>query len=149
MQLQKAAGISLDYVGTKGGAQALKDVISGAVDSGFNNMSDAIRAGEKVRILAIADTQRHSFLPSVATFRELGIDVDNASVNYRGIMVPKGTPPGIISKLEQSFRKMFKSPTVRNKMEEGGSPLNIMSRNEVLSMWSQRHETLKTLLRGL
>jgi tripartite-type tricarboxylate transporter receptor subunit TctC len=36
-------------------------------------------------------TKRHPLLPDVPTFKELGVDwVDGA---YRGIGVPKGTPP--------------------------------------------------------
>ena len=35
------------------------------------------------------------FLPDVPTLKEQGYDIDNASVNFRGVMVPKGTPEAI------------------------------------------------------
>ncbi len=34
-------------------------------------------------------------------------------------------------------------------MKAGGSPMHVMSRDEVLAMWSARQETLKDLLAGL
>jgi len=149
LQLSNSANVSLDYQTAKGGAAALKQVINGEVDAGINNMSDAFRSRDQLRILAIADVERHRFVPDVPTFRELGVNVDNASVNFRGIMVPKGTPLSIISKLEREFLNMFDDPIVLNRMEEGGSPMRVMGRDEVLSMWNQRQASLQTLLKGL
>ena len=43
--------------------------------------------------LAVAMDKRHPLLPDVPTFRELGVDwVDGA---YRGVGVPKSTPPEV------------------------------------------------------
>ena len=35
------------------------------------------------------------------------------------------------------------------KMEAGGSPMHIMTRDEVIEMWAQRQQTLNELLAGL
>lgn len=149
LQMSKSAAINLDYQTAKGGAAALKQVINSEVDAGINNMSDAFRSRDKLRILAIADLERHRFVPDVPTFRELGVDVDNASVNYRGIMVPKGTPIPIIQKLEVEMLNMFDDPVVINRMEQGGSPMLVMNREKVLSMWNERQASLQQLLKGL
>jgi len=51
----------------------------------------AIANKSKVRALAVAMEKRHPLMPDVPTFRELGVDwVDGA---YRGIGMPKSTPP--------------------------------------------------------
>jgi tripartite-type tricarboxylate transporter receptor subunit TctC len=80
---------------------------------------------------------------------ESGLDVDNASVNFRGVMVPKGTPQGIIDKLAATVPTMFDNKRVKGKMKAGGSPMHVMTRDEVLAMWAAREETLKELLAGL
>lgn len=152
LQMEKAGGMKLAYIPTKGGgAAAMKAVIAGDTMAGINNLSDAFRAREagNVKILAVADLERNEFLPDVPTMMEAGLGVDNSSVNFRGVMVPKGTPQAIIDKLSATVPEMFANGRVAGKMKAGGSPMNIMTRDEVLAMWAAREETLKELLAGL
>ncbi len=152
LQIEKAAGVKMTYIPTKGGgAAAMKAVIAGDVLGGVNNLSDAFRAREagNVKILGVADLERNEFLPDVPTMMEQGLDVDNSSVNFRGVMVPKGTPQAVINKLAATVPEMFKNKRVAKRMKAGGSPMHIMTRDEVLAMWEQREATLKDLLAGL
>ena len=152
LQLEKAAGVKLAYIPTKGGgAAAMKAVIAGEVMAGVNNLSDAFRAQEagNVKILGVFDLERNEFLPDVPTMKEQGMDIDNASVNFRGIMVPKGTPQEVIDKLSATVPEMFANARVAKKMKAGGSPMHIMTREEVQAMWAARQETLAELLEGL
>lgn len=149
LQLEKAAAVKLDYQTAKGGAAALAQVVEGQVMSGFNNMSDVYRLGDKVRVLAIADLRRHAVMPRVPTFKELAVDVDDSSVNFRGIMVPRGTKQSVIDLLSDAAEKMFTSPLVVERMREGGSPMKVMSREEVTTMWKERQLYLTELLKGL
>lgn len=152
LQIDKAAGTKMAYIPTKGGgAAAMKAVIAGEVLGGINNLSDAFRAQEagNVKILGVADLERNAFLPDVPTMMEQGLDVDNSSVNFRGVMVPRGTPPEVIEKLSATVPEMFANSRVAKKMEAGGSPMHIMTRDEVIEMWAQRQQTLNELLAGL
>lgn len=152
LQIEKAAGVKMTYIPTKGGgAAAMKAVIAGDVLGGVNNLSDAYRAREagNIKILGVADLERNEFLPDVPTMAEQGLDVDNASVNFRGVMVPKGTPQAVIDKLAATVPEMFKNKRVAKRMKAGGSPMHIMTRDEVLAMWEAREATLKVLLKGL
>ncbi len=153
LQIEKASGTKLAYIPTKGGgAAAMKAVIAGDVIAGVNNLSDAYRAQSagNVKILAIADVQRNEqFLPDVPTLMESGYDVDDSSVNFRGLMVPKGTDPAIIDMLAAKVPAMFESARVKKQMDAGGSPLKIMKRDEVLQMWKDREVYLTELLAGL
>lgn len=152
LQLEKAAGVKMAYIPTKGGgAAAMKAVIAGDVMGGVNNLSDAFRAAQagNVKILGVFDLERNAFLPDVPTLKEQGFEIDNASVNFRGVMVPKGTPQEIIDRLAATVPEMFKNKRVAKKMKAGGSPMHIMTRDEVLEMWAAREVTLKELLAGL
>jgi len=152
LQLEKAAGVKLAYIpNNKGGAGAMKAVIAGEVLGGVNNLSDAFRAQQagNIKILGVFDLERSDFLPDVPTMAEQGFDIDNSSVNFRGVMVPKGTPQPIIDKLAETVPEMFKNPRVAKQMKAGGSPMHIMTRDEVLEMWAAREETLQELLSGL
>ena len=153
LQIEKATGAKLAYIPTAGGgAAAMKAVIGGDVVAGINNLSDAFRAREagNVKILAVADLERsEEFLPDVPTMMEAGYEVDNASVNFRGVMVPAGTDAEIIDMLAEKVPAMFASDRVAKQMAAGGSPMKIMSREEVQEMWAARQETLTELLADL
>ncbi|MEM7750540.1 MAG: tripartite tricarboxylate transporter substrate binding protein [Pseudomonadota bacterium] len=153
LQMMKVTGTKMAYIPTKGGgAAAMKAVIAGNVLAGVNNLSDAFRARKagNVKILAVADNERNKdFLPDVPTFKEAGYAVDNSSVNFRGLMVPKGTPKAIIDKLAAQVPKMFAHPRVAKRMKAGGSPIKVMTRAEVQAMWKERQAFLKELLKGL
>ena len=152
LQLDKATGAKTVYIPTAGGgAAAMKAVVAGDVVGGINNLSDAFRAREAgtVKVLAVADLERSEFLPDVPTLAESGIDVDDASVNFRGVMVPKGTPEDVIEALAAKVPEMFANERVAAQMRTGGSPMRIMDRDEVRKMWEARRATLTELLAGL
>lgn len=152
LQIEKACECKIAYIPTKGGgAAAMKAVFAGEVMAGVNNLSDAFRAREagNVKILGVADLERNSFLPDVPTLMEAGLDVDNSSVNFRGIMAKKGTPQEVIDALSAKVPEMFKHSRVASRMKAGGSPMHIMTRDEVKAMWAKRQETLNELLAGL
>ncbi len=153
LQLEKAAGVKLAYIpNNAGGAGAMRAVIAGEVLGGVNNLSDAYRAqaAGNVKILGIFDLERNEeFLPDVPTMIEQGYDIDNASVNFRGVMVPKGTPQAVIDHLAATVPAMFENGSVQSRMAAGGSPMHVMTRDEVIEMWAARQETLEELLAGL
>jgi putative tricarboxylic transport membrane protein len=150
LQLEKAANIKLTYVPDKGGVEGLQRVMGGQVMAGFNNLSDSYRSRDRLKILAIADNQRNKdFLPDVPTFKELGVDVDDSSVNYRGIMAPKGTPAAVVAYLAEHVPKMFEDKQVLAKMKAGGSPVDVMNRDQVIKMFQSRQKYLEGLLKEL
>lgn len=153
LQLEKAAGVKMTYIPTKGGgAAAMKAVIAGEVRGGVNNLSDAYRAQSSgdVKILGVFDVKRNEeFLPDVPTLAEQGFDIDDSSVNYRGIMAPKGTPQEVIDMLAAKVPEMFSNARVQKQMAAGGSPMHVMTRDEVLAMWAKRQDFLTELLADL
>jgi len=152
LQLEKAAGVKMAYIpNNAGGAGAMRAVIAGEVLGGVNNLSDAFRAqaAGNVKILGVFDLERNAFLPDVPTLMEQGYEIDNASVNFRGVMVPKGTPQNVIDHLAAVVPTMFENSRVQSRMEAGGSPMHIMTRDEVLEMWAARQTTLEELLADL
>ncbi|MDR0466393.1 MAG: tripartite tricarboxylate transporter substrate binding protein [Deltaproteobacteria bacterium] len=146
LQLQKAAKIEMTYVPEQGAADALRALYGKTVLSGFTNLADAYRAQDRLRILAIADIKRHEYLPNVPTFKELGYDIDNASVNFRGFAFPAGVPKEVIEHAAKVVPAMFNDPIVASKMKESGSPLHILSREEVQKLIANQKAVLSELL---
>ena len=147
LQLDKASGIKSHYISGGGGENALRMVMRRQVVGGVNNLSDAYRNRDQVRVLAIADIKRHeAFFPGVPTFLEQGIEIDDVSVNFRGIMVPRGLAEEKIVYLAKGISAMFADKVVVTKMQEAGATLHIMQRETIKDLWRQRHSLINELL---
>ena len=149
LQLSKATGVNMTYIPEKGGVPAMQSVIAGKVKAGFNNLSDAFRNKDRLKILGVADLERNSFLPDVKTFKEQGVDIDDSSVNFRGVAFPAGVSDDIIKKASDVFPKMFNSKKTLKKMKGSGSPVRVMTRDQVIKMWQERQTYLEGLLKDL
>ena len=149
LQFAKASGRDLTYIPAKGGVDALRLVKAGEVSAGFNNLSDSARSAADLKILAVADLERHAYLPDVPTLKESGVDVDDSSVNFRGLMVPAGTPQDVIDFLASNTPDMFNDKKTQGKMKSTNSPSRVMTRDQVISMWNERQAYLTDLLAGL
>ena len=150
LQLEKDAGIKATYVPEKGGTDAMQNILSGKVMAGFNNLSDAGRAQDRLKILAIADTKRHEFLPDVPTFQELGYKgVDDTSVNFRGYAMPKGVDPAIVEKAAAIVPAMFQDPEVVKRMKDTYSPMLVLDREQVRQMFKDKQKSLEAVLKDL
>ena len=77
------------------------------------------------------------------------LDVDDSSVNFRGIMALKGTPDDAMKVLAEKVPMMFNDKKVIKKMKAGGSPMRVMNREEVQAMWKERQAYLSELLKDL
>ncbi|MCG5501330.1 tripartite tricarboxylate transporter substrate binding protein [Ectothiorhodospira lacustris] len=151
LQLERAADIKLNFLpAEQGGVQALQFVIGGQVQAGFNNLSDVWRNQDQLRVLAIAASERDAdFLPEVATFRELGLDIDDTSTNLRGIAAVKGTPPVVLDFLAERLPTAFNHPTVLSRLKDTGSPALVLGREDTAAVFAERTRVIEDLLRDL
>ncbi len=149
LQLAKALGADLTYIPEKGVVPTMHSVIAGKVKSGFNNLADSYRNSDRLKILAVADVERHEFLADVPTLKEEGFDVDDACVNMIDMAFAKGVPQHIIDKCADIIPKMFKDKKVLKKMNSSGSPVKIMNRDQVIKTFKERQAFLKPLLEEL
>jgi tripartite-type tricarboxylate transporter receptor subunit TctC len=111
------AGIQMTHIPYRGSGQATTDLLSGVVKvsvPGLAGMLGHIRAG-KLRALAVTGTKRSPQLPDVPTLAEAGVPGYSAYV-WLGIMVPKGTPPAVIERLNREFIATLSTPEVKNYM---------------------------------
>jgi tripartite-type tricarboxylate transporter receptor subunit TctC len=150
LQLEKAAEVDLNFIpAQRGGVEAMQLVMGGQVQAGFNNLADAFRNQDRLRILAVADLERNEFIPDVPTFKELGYDIDDSSVNFRGIAAVEGVPDDVQDLLAERLPVMFEHDQVKKRMKEAGAPLRIMDREAVEKMFQERETALKELLADL
>ncbi len=120
-RLNKAFGVKTIYVPFKGTGDMTTAVLGAQVDGAMSYTAFAINNKGKVRALAIAMDKRHPLLPDVPTFKELGIDwVDGA---YRGIGVPKGTPPDVRKRVSDLWMALNTDPEMKALADKSGFEL--------------------------
>jgi tripartite-type tricarboxylate transporter receptor subunit TctC len=116
------AGVELVHVPFKGVAAALADTVGGRIDVTISSVGGAvghIKAG-KVRPLALTGKERIALLPEVPTFAESGFP-DYDMVYRFGMLVPAGTPPQVISRLQQEVAKAVQKQKVRDFLATQGA----------------------------
>lgn len=120
-RLNSAFKVSTTYVPFKGTGDMTMAVLGSHVDGAMSYTAFAINNKGKVRALAVAMDQRHPLLPDVPTFKELGVDwVDGA---YRGIGVPRSTPPEARKRLADLWAALNSDPEMQALAAKSGFEL--------------------------
>ncbi|MBA2962779.1 MULTISPECIES: tripartite tricarboxylate transporter substrate binding protein [Ramlibacter] len=120
-RLNAAFGVKTIYVPFKGTGDMATSVIGSQVDGAMTYTPFAIANKGRIRPLAVAMDKRHPLMPDVPTFRELGIDwVDGA---YRGIGVPKSTPPAERKRLSDMWMALNTDAEMKDLAAKAGFEL--------------------------
>jgi len=99
-------------------AQVVPSLLGGHVDAVVQlpgALAGHLKAGT-VRALVAMSGARDPFFPDVPTAREQGMNL--SAELWRGVAVPKGTPPRIIARLEDAIRKTVASPEFTRATEK-------------------------------
>lgn len=123
--LNSMAGVKMNHVPYKGDAPALTDVlgqqINVALPTALAGMPH-VKSG-KLRALAVTSKTRLQSLPDVPTVDEaLGLNGYEA-VSWGGFMVPTGTPPAVVAKMNAEFNKALQDPEIRDKLTAQGAQI--------------------------
>ena len=122
---KQLAGVDIQHVAYKGGAQAQTDVMGGQVQMMFNVLPSAlpqIKAG-KLKVLAVTGKTRAEALPNVPTMMEAGVPGYSATT-WNGILTTAGTPKDRIAKLNDALVRAMKSPEMKQALDKiGQDPL--------------------------
>jgi tripartite-type tricarboxylate transporter receptor subunit TctC len=135
-RLDAAFGIKTLYVPFKGTGDMATSVMGAQVDGAMTYTTFAITNKERIRPLAVAMEKRHPLMPDVPTFKELGVDwVDGA---YRGIGVPKSTPPEARKKLSDLWRALNTDTEMKDLAARNGFELVNVGLEEMDSFMKEK-----------
>ncbi len=127
------AQIKMQDVPFKGGAPALLAFLSAQVPVIFSPIAEILphlRAGAKVRTLAVTNAKRVPELPETPTLAEAGVPGSEV-ISKSGVYAPAGTSPAIVNRLNAEINRMVQQADVRERFLSqglvpiGGSPAEL------------------------
>jgi tripartite-type tricarboxylate transporter receptor subunit TctC len=110
----KQAGIRMEHVPYRGGAQAINDLVAGHValaSLGSTPLIPHYKSGA-LKLLAQSMATRSPSIPDVPTYTEAGIKL--ALDQWLGVYVPAGTPAAVTARLNTEINKVLAIPAVRD-----------------------------------
>jgi tripartite-type tricarboxylate transporter receptor subunit TctC len=121
------AGVDIVHVPYKGSSGARTGVMGGQVQMMFDavtTMAEPAKAG-RVKAIATTGTKRSTVTPDVPTVNEAGVPGYEAVI-WLGLMAPKGTPPEVVSRLNDAVSKIASDPEVRKIWAKDGAVPMVM-----------------------
>jgi len=120
--INQATGIDAIHVPYRGSSPAMIDLIGGQIQYSTNTFNDSIQfiRDNRVKALAITSAKRSPVFPDLPTVDETILPGFNMGA-WQGIVVPAGTDPVIIKKMNAEILKALQSPAVLKSLEEQGA----------------------------
>jgi tripartite-type tricarboxylate transporter receptor subunit TctC len=115
------AGVDILHVPYKSTPPAINDVLGGRVSMIVIDMApglEHVRAGN-FRALAVTTKERSALLPDLPSLHEAGIPGYDVT-SWAGLFAPAGTPPEIVTRLNEEVAKIIADPDSKAKIAVTG-----------------------------
>ena len=120
--LRAVVGFEAVHVPYRGGAPALADLVAGQLSFMIENVPGTlplVRDG-RLRALAITSARRSALVPELPTMQEAGVP-GYEMIGWNGIYAPKGTPPGIVKRLNDELATILRTPEMKEQFAKLGA----------------------------
>jgi putative tricarboxylic transport membrane protein len=148
--IEKAAGVKFTYIPFKGGGAVATQLVGKHINSSVNNPIEAVAQwrADKLRALCVFDAERMPYKDKITktqswndipTCKEAGIPMDY--VMLRGIFMPAGVSPDVVSFYVDLFTKVRATPEWKKFMEDGAFNQTFLT-GKAYADWVAKAETL-------
>ena len=135
--LSHGAGINLKHVPYSGAGPALTALLGGHVDTLASGPAVVIPHSKAGKLMPLAGwgAKRVASLPDVATFKELGYDIE--FYIWAGLFAPRGTPPAVMKTIRESVKRAVNSAEFKSAMEKIETPIAYLDAPEFQKFWDK------------
>jgi tripartite-type tricarboxylate transporter receptor subunit TctC len=132
-----STGTQAIHVPYKGGSPAATDLVGGQIDFYFAGMPVGLPLykGDKANALAVTGKNRFSGAPELVTMQEAGVKGYEMAL-WQGMFVPAGTPPAIISTLNNTVLKMLDTPEMKERFVKAGVQIAPMNTQQFTDLYN-------------
>jgi tripartite-type tricarboxylate transporter receptor subunit TctC len=119
--IQLRAGVRLEHIPYRGGADAAREVGTGRIDAAIISHSSLIPAlqASRARLIAVTSAERRPLTPQTPAISEIlpGYDL----VSWTGFFAPAGSPAAALARFTQALHHAIQDPTTRERLIAGGN----------------------------
>lgn len=147
--LRREGGFEVKTVPFQGGGPTITALLGGHIDVASLNPAEVAPHAPtgQMRLLGVYNTERLKEFPDVPTLREQGFDAVGAV--WGGLVVPKGTPRDVQTKLHDAFKKGLESQQVKDAWAKLQTPIKYKTASEFLTLWKTDYDRYGALIRDL
>jgi tripartite-type tricarboxylate transporter receptor subunit TctC len=118
-QLEIRAGIKMVHVPYRGSAPALNDLIAGHIDMFFDTLTTSVplHQADKIRIMAVAGTERTPVLRDVPTIAEQGLP-GFRSITWFAMSGPPNMPAALATRINRDVVRILQQPAASAKLRD-------------------------------
>lgn len=150
-RLAAESKLDLTHVPYKGAAPAIQDFLSGQIGLICNDYGSAaphVKAG-KMKVLAVISGKRIAPLANVPTVSEAGGPPNFEAYAWQGVVMPAGTPDGVITQFNALLNKTLGQKEVVDKLADLGIEATPGTPAQMAAFWAGESDVWQPLIRRL
>lgn len=123
MEIAQRTGIKWTYIGTRGGSDSSRSVMSGETEILLLGMLQTIphvKSG-RLKLIAVSSEKRLASLPDTPTISEGPGLAGFISGSWQGMLAPAKTPPEMIEKVNAEMARILAMPDIKEKLQSQGT----------------------------
>ena len=136
MEIAQRTGIKWTYIGTRGGSDSSRSVMSGETEILLLGMLQTIphvKSG-RLKLIAVSSEKRLASLPDTPTISEGPGLAGFVSGSWQGMLAPAKTPPEIIDRVNAEMGRILATADIKEKLQtQGTEPLPTSP--QVMTKW--------------
>lgn len=145
------SGANMRYVAYNGTAPAVTALLGGHIQAVPAQPAGiaGFLSSNQIKVLAASSAKPIQIAgKTIPTFKEQGYNI--VMTAWNGVLVPKGTPPEIIKKLEEVFRKIsMESDEYKEAMKKLGQDIVFKNGEEFKAVWLQDFQRFGEIIKAL
>jgi tripartite-type tricarboxylate transporter receptor subunit TctC len=147
-RLKVMAGIDILHVPFRGIAPALNDTVSGEVHLTFAVIPAvlAFLKSKRLKALGVTGLKRSPLVPDLPTIAETIPGYE--AMGWYSLVVPTGTPPAIVAKLNAVSRKIAAMPDIRARISALGAESTGSTPKELADYMAAEKQKLQQLIKA-
>jgi tripartite-type tricarboxylate transporter receptor subunit TctC len=126
MEFAQRTGIKWTYIGTRGGSDSSRSVMTGETEVlllGMLQTLPHVKSG-RLKLIAVSSEKRVASLPDTPTIGETPGLSGFVSGSWQGMLAPAKTPPEIIDRVNAEMARVLAMPDIKEKLQtQGTEPL--------------------------